>query len=344
MSRQPRLNIADGVYHVTQRGLEKRRIVIDDQDRREWLRLFHRQATRFGWRVFADALLDNHFHIFLRTPQPNLSTGMQAFESGYVTYFNKQHPRVGPLFQGRFGAVLVEFESHARVLSRYVHLNPVEAGLARTPGEYAWSSYRYYLDPQGAPRWLDWRTILSEISTRESAARIAYRRFVEAGLGTPLPNPLDDAVDGWLLGSSRFVARYQDCQDWGQALRNSELAESGVEHDRDDVPPIPNSEVPDPEALLRAVAAEFGVTREQQLARGRHQNHARLAALWLCRELLHESLGQLGIRFGGLQPSTVSEALQKAARLMAENAEFRRAVERAGTVGVRHFGISELAE
>jgi len=57
---------------------------------------------------------------------------------------------VSPLFQGRFGAVLVEFESHARVLSRYVHLNPLEAGLTRTPGEYAWSSYRHYLDPHDA--------------------------------------------------------------------------------------------------------------------------------------------------------------------------------------------------
>ena len=210
MSRQPRLNIADGVYHVTQRGLEKRRIVSDDQDRREWLRLLSRPATQRGWRVFADALLDNHFHIFLRTPQPNLSAGMHAFESGYVTLFNKRHHRTGPLFQGRFGAVLVEFESHARVLSRYVHLNPVEAGLARTPGEYAWSSYRYYLDPHGAPTWLDWRTILGELSARESAARIAYRRFVEASLGTTQPNPLDDAIDGGLLGSSQFVERYQD--------------------------------------------------------------------------------------------------------------------------------------
>ena len=325
MSRQPRLNIADGVYHVTQRGLERRRIVVDDADRREWFRLLHRHATQCGWRVFAYALLDNHFHIFLRTPQPNLSVGMHAFESGYVTLFNKRHQRVGPLFQGRFGAVLVEFESHARVLSRYVHLNPVEAGLTRTPGEYAWSSYRYYLDPHGAPSWLDWRTILSEISMRESAARIAYRRFVEGGLSTPLANPLDEAVDGWLLGSPTFVERYQIS---GQALRNSELAECRNECDHLDLPPIPNSEVPDPGSLLAAVASEFGVSLEELTVKGRHRNHARLAALWLCREHLHESLGQLGIRFGGLQPSTVSEALHKAADLMTENAAFRQAIDR----------------
>ena len=73
MPRQPQLNIADGVYHVTQRGLERRNIVLNDHDRKEWFRLFSRHATQCGWRVFAYALLDNHFHIFLRTPQPNLS-------------------------------------------------------------------------------------------------------------------------------------------------------------------------------------------------------------------------------------------------------------------------------
>ena len=104
MPRKPRLNIPNGVYHVTQRGLEKRDIVRDDTDRKEWLRLFNRQATQCLWRVFAYALLDNYFHIFLRTPQPNLSDGMQAFLSGYATLFNKRYGRNGPFFQGRFGA------------------------------------------------------------------------------------------------------------------------------------------------------------------------------------------------------------------------------------------------
>ncbi len=325
MPRQPRLNIADGVYHVTQRGLERRNIVADDHDRQEWFRLFNRQATQCGWRVFAYALLDNHFHIFLRTPQPNLSQGMHAFESGYVTLFNKRHSRPGPLFQGRFGAVLVEFESHARVLSRYVHLNPHRAGLDPRPGQYAWCSYRYYLNPRGAPAWLDWQTTLAEISQREAAARIQYRRFVEAGVGSRIANPLSAAVDGWLLGSPEFVERYQDR---GQALRNSELAEDSIENNGVEARPIPNSEVPDPSVLLATVAAEFEVTVENLLARGRHRNRARLAAMWLCRERIHESLTQLGERFGGLSASTVSEALREASHLLSSDKAFCDAVQK----------------
>ncbi|HUG93402.1 MAG TPA: transposase, partial [Planctomycetaceae bacterium] len=107
MPRQPRLQIADGAYHVTNRGLERRDIVRDDSDRREWYRLFDRAAKRCGWRVFAWTLLNNHFHIFLRTPEPNLSEGMHDLQSGYVSLFNLRHQRNGPLFQGRFHGVLV---------------------------------------------------------------------------------------------------------------------------------------------------------------------------------------------------------------------------------------------
>ncbi len=117
----------------------------------------------------------------------------------------------------------MEFESHARALSRKVHLNPVKAGLVQGPGVYTWAGYRYYLDPHGAPPWLDRQTILGEISTRESAARVAYRRFVEASLNTPMENPLQGAVDGWLLGSPRFVERYQGGGQWLDPIAWNEM-------------------------------------------------------------------------------------------------------------------------
>ena len=205
-----------------------------------------------------------------------------------------------------------------------MHLNPYRAGLDPRPGQYPWCSYRYYLDPRGAPKWLDWQTILAEISQREAAARIQYRRFVEAGVTSRITSPLSDTVDGWLLGSPQFVERYQDR---GLAFRNSELAEESAELIADAARPIPNSEVPDPCALLSAVATAFDVPLETLLSRGRHRNRARLAAMWLCRERFHESLHQLGQRFGGLSPSTVSESLSEASRLLSSDNAFRTAVQ-----------------
>src|SRR5512136_660169 len=125
MARPLRIDIPDGVYHVTSRGLERRKIVLDDRDRRKWLELLGEGATRRRWRVFAWALLDNHFHLFLRTPDADLSAGMHDLNSGYVSVFNRRHKRCGPLLQGRFKGILVERAAHDWELSRYVHLNPV---------------------------------------------------------------------------------------------------------------------------------------------------------------------------------------------------------------------------
>ncbi|MBM4075124.1 MAG: hypothetical protein FJ267_05725, partial [Planctomycetes bacterium] len=250
--------------------------------------------------------------------------------------------------QGRFGSVLVEEDVHAQTLSRYVHLNPYRAGLDLCPGQYAWSSYRYYLDPLGAPTWLDWHTILAELCQREGAARIAYRRFVESGMRAPQKNPLDDVVDGWLLGSKTFIERYQDVPERRQALPNSELAVDVDSFEGTVARPISNSEAPDPCVILTIVAQAFDVDPEDLVARGRHRNRARLAALWLCRERIHESLVELGKRFGGLSPSTVSEALCEASRLRVVEDSFGeklRKIERVldGTEGAgsgtSEFGI-----
>ena len=207
MARALRFDVANSLHHVTNRGLERRDIVRDDKDRQEFVRLLGRVATRHGWRVFAWVLLDNHFHLFFRIPTASLSAGMHDFESGYAAVFNRRHDRHGPLFQGRFHDVVVESESHAWELSRYVHLNPCRARLAARPELWRWSSYRHYLDPRGAPQWLDWPTVLAERSLNEGAARIAYKRFVDAGLSGTVASPLASAIDGWIVGSEEFAKR-----------------------------------------------------------------------------------------------------------------------------------------
>lgn len=209
MARPLRIDIENGLYHVTSRGWERRAVVRDDRDRQHWLDLLERVATRCGWRVFAWALLSNHFHLYLRTPQPNLSVGMHDLNSGYASRFNRRYRRCGALFQGRFKAVLVEDQSHALELTRYVHLNPVRARMVERPEMYGWSSYQDYLGIRQAPAWLDWEAVLNELSQEKSRARWAYRRFVEAGLSEPPSSPLAAAVGGMFLGSDAWVARWR---------------------------------------------------------------------------------------------------------------------------------------
>jgi putative transposase len=234
MARALRLQFADSIHHVMSRGLEGQRICADRVDRDIWLEILERAAVRFGWRVFAFCLLDNHYHLFLRTPEDALSPGMRQLNGDYAGYFNRRHERHGPLLQGRYRSILVENAGHWGELSRYVHLNPVKAGLCRRPEGWRWSSYRCYRRPKLRPAWLDCKTVLEEFGKDERRALQAYRQFLEDGLGRKLDNPLSKAVHGLVLGSDEFVekvrrmlagrARHPEVPQLGRLLRDADLA------------------------------------------------------------------------------------------------------------------------
>ncbi len=236
MARPVRIDVAGGCYHVTNRGNERRAIFRDDRDRVRFLELLERAVERFGWRVLAYVLMDNHFHLLVQTPQANLSPAMQWVQVAYTIWFNRRHRRAGHLFQGRFKAVLVELESAAWELSRYMHLNPVRvqrlgldkaaqqrqrAGMSGPPaaaqiqerlkrlGQYAWSSYPAYSGRQKSPRWLSREVVLTLGGAGSRAQRgEAYRRYVEDAIREGLSeSPWERLEAGLLLGGREFVER-----------------------------------------------------------------------------------------------------------------------------------------
>ena len=170
-------------------------------------------AGNASFRVpyLALCFMPNHLHLFLSTPRPNLSRGMQYLVSGYANWHAKRHRRPGHLFQGRFKSELIEDESYCWTVSRYVHLNPTrgKAPLAIHPRDWPWSSYRGYAQRRHRVRWMAYDVMYSawrgEVGGSDPEA--AYRRFVEAGLAKPPQNPLRPAVHGWLVGSQGFVDR-----------------------------------------------------------------------------------------------------------------------------------------
>jgi putative transposase len=196
MARPLRIEFADAVYHVTSRGMERRGIVVDDVDRDRW-------------RVFAYAVMNNHYHLLVQTPERNLSAGMHTLNGGYVRYFNVRHGRSGPLLQGRYKVVLVEDGGHWDELSRYIHLNPVRARLVGKPEEWLWSSYRGYYRRSWRVRWVDYERVLTEFGGDKAGGVRRYRAFMEAGLGRKLDSPVAKAVHGVVLGSEDFVKRVQ---------------------------------------------------------------------------------------------------------------------------------------
>lgn len=205
MARPLRIERADGWYHVTARGNERRDIYRDDGDRGHFLGLLAEMVDRFRVALHGYVLMDNHYHLIIELTQTNLSRAFQWLNVSYSIWFNRRHGRCGHLFQGRFKSVVVDPEPWALELSRYVHLNPVRvgrlgldkaqrrqqrAGASTRPSvqavkerlallrSYRWSSYLAYVGLAPRPAWLNCERILA-LGGKPCERRRRYRDYVE---------------------------------------------------------------------------------------------------------------------------------------------------------------------
>ena len=126
MARPVRIDVVGGWYHVMSRGTERRTIFGEDREYRHFLELLAGMVERFFIEVHAYVLMPNHFHVLIRTPRANASSGLQWLKTSYSMWYNRRHDRVGPLFQGRFRSSLIDADGGwVLEASRYLHLNPV---------------------------------------------------------------------------------------------------------------------------------------------------------------------------------------------------------------------------
>ncbi len=213
MARPLRIEFPGALYHVTSRGNARQRVFRDDEDRETYLATLAWVVGRFRWCCHAYCLMDNHVHLLIETPQPNLSRGMRQLNGVYTQRFNRRHRKVGHLFQGRFKAILVEKEGYLLELARYIVLNPVRAKMVKTPERYPWSSYQPMLGLAPVPPALATDWILDQFAGTRATARRRYAKFVHEGVG--VPGPWEEVKGQVLLGSEAFVERltplFQEC-------------------------------------------------------------------------------------------------------------------------------------
>lgn len=165
------------------RGNDRRRVFRDDVDREIYLDMLGRVVLLTGWRCLAYCLMDNHVHLLLETPEPNLGMGMQRIHGVYAQTYNVRHGRSGHLFQGRYGAVRITSDIHLWGVAAYIARNPVEAGLCECPQRWPWSSHASTLGCRPSPAWLDIGRLLSYFRSMGGDPRERYAEMVGGRTG-----------------------------------------------------------------------------------------------------------------------------------------------------------------
>ena len=324
MPRQARLDAPGVLHHVMVRGLERRVIFRDDQDRTDFVARLAALAEGGAWTVYAWALLPNHAHLLVRTGRRPLARSMRSLLTGFAGAFNRRHQRAGHLFQNRYRSIVVEEDPYLLELVRYLHLNPLRAQVVpdlRRLDRYPWTGHSALLGMVPRP-WQATQAVLAHFGPR-GRARQAYQAFVAEGIPRGRRPDLQGggllrSLGGWvavqslrrgreaylgderILGSSEFVEALRRTVEAAEAPRRPRLAL---------------------ESLVGRVCRHVGLPREALGGGGRRiaiqQARAGLAYLWL------EVLGHPGRPLApvlGVQPA----ALPKAARRGAKQAPMWR--------------------
>ena len=305
MGRAWRIEFDGAFYHVMSRGNERKKIFFGDDDRHSFLVVVGEISERFGIDVFAYVLMDNHYHLLIRTRRANLSKAMQWLGVTYTRRFNNKHSRIGHLFQGRFKSIIVQNDIYLMQLSCYIHRNPLRAGTVNRLDQYHWSSYPVYAYGEKGPRWLSTELILSQFD--EKSRHRDYREKVQ-GYAKEEKRLLEDLKHGMILGSKRFVDKIKSTY----------------------LPQVPHREIPQQRSMLKEFNPVSFLDRAAKMLDcdiGHFRQSSRISssdkadrdilvyALWKTGILTNEKIGELF----GVTSSSISHSVRALSRKLEKN-------------------------
>lgn len=275
MARKPRLHFPGAFYHVTLHGNGDRRIFTDAVDRTRFLLLIQEGIEKFGHRVHAYALLPTRLQLVVEVADVPLSRIMQQLGFRYTRWFNDRHEQAGHLFQGRYGAILIDPENYLLELVRDVHLAALREGIEDDPMRNPWSSHRAYCAREQVV-WLTIDRTFLQIEESGVRAMMKFHAFVNEGAGGE-PNVdigRGGAYDPRVLGDEDFVRGVMKLS-------------------RQKYRPRIN-----PERLIAIVLKHYKITEEELAAAGKNRLYAEARAFlaWLCLETGSMTLTALGQR------------------------------------------------
>ena len=314
MARPLRIQFPDAWYHVMSRGRRGDLIFRDKGDYYAFIDLLKDCIEMWNIRVVAYCLMGTHYHILLQTPDANLSRCMRHINGVYTQYFNRSHRLDGHLFRGRYKSILVDSDAYLLELLRYIHRNPVEAGMVDRLESYQWSSHKGYLSRSEKWNWLHKDYVLKIFSNEINEALRRYRTFVNKEIPEEINRILGSKKWPSVIGKEGFINWVKD--NFFVQKRHAEVPES-------------KSLAPDSEKIKGAVCRSYDISEEDLLISRRGMtNEPRNAAIYLMRHLMGSKLEEIGQEFGIYNYSSVSTVIERTKQKAITNRNFRKRIEK----------------
>lgn len=304
MTRPYRLQGEHCLYHIMSRGDDRKKIYIKSSDYGKFMDYVVKAKERYQFYLYAYCLMSNHFHLLLETRLANISKIMHFIKGSYTTYYNIRHRRYGHLFQGRFKSIIIDKDSYFLELSRYIHLNPVRAGIVKDPLKYVWSSYRGYMGKKDD--YID----IDQVRRYVGMGHRRYRRFVLDGISEP-KDPLSKVYAGFLLGSVGFIK--EKLKDLEIQITSEEVAHKKAL--RDDAARI--------EAIINTVTKHYQITLDELKRSKSRPMRARQVLIYLLRRYTGLTNRVIGAMVG-MRYSAVSKAGLTIERLIETDKNMKR--------------------
>lgn len=315
MARPPRIEFDGAWYHVMNRGAGRRKIFLDDGDRKRFLHLLGEIHDVWNVEVHAYSLLDNHYHLLIHTPNGKLSQAMRHLGGEFTQSFNKKHKTDGSLFRGRFKSILAEKDAYFLALVRYIHLNPVRAGICRVPEDHKWTSHVVYLKKKHRPKWLIIDEVLREFGGCESVAVRRLHDYVISKTAPDLAKVLNAKRRLGILGSDGF-------RDWVKMNLLDSVRKDRV---------IPALRLVKRERLaskmiVRCVANDFQISPSALIGKmGRQANQPKSIVMELLRSVNGMTHAEIA-KFLDLTAHAVSKNLQRLKRARSQSEELNERI------------------
>ncbi len=313
MARPLRIEYEGAFYHVTARGNERKNIYYSKADYERFKRYLLEAKKKYNCIFHCYALMGNHYHLLIETPQANLNKIMHYINGSYTTYINIRRKRSGHLFQGRYKAILVDKDSYIMELSRYIHLNPVRAKITEMPEDYPHSSYKDYISG-GKEDIISEDFILSMLSKENGAARKKYKAFTEMAIGAEIEDPTKKVYGGMILGGREFIKENL------KKLKRNYLLKEEISHRK---ALKSTKEIGD---ILDGVCEHFKISRKDALKDKR--GDIRKIAIYLMKAHTCAKNRQIGELMGNASYSAVAKTYQRFKRKMEKDAKPRKRINK----------------